>query len=594
MRQHLRAIRVLTAFGFRAAPWQAALLLVCALVMESSGLVIAVGMKLLADAAVALSLRDGLVAVLVIVLPLGLGVLAAWYFIDLLFTVAERTSALIDKHVMVLTAGIAGLEHHERPDYLDELALLHRQRLGLAFFTNTTVSLLRTAVLLVGSALLLARIHPLLLLLPLFGVGSFLAGRQANVISQRAAEATAERSRLRKHLFGLATSADVGKEVRVFGLSTELLSRHHALTDTIMRDLNRAEWQSAALNAAGALSIASGYVGAITLVLIRAVQGLATPGDVLLAAGLAAQMSGIVFLAVAHGTELLNRLRVARRLLWLTDYAARVRPQSADPAPVPTALTRGIQIQDLSFRYPGTDSEVLKNIALDIPAGSVVALVGENGAGKTTLVKMLCRFYEPDSGQITADGVDLHRFEVGAWRTRLSTGFQDFCRFEFLARETVGVGDLPNLDHIPAMEAALMRAGADDVPEALPAGLETQLGRDWEGGVDLSGGQWQKLALGRAFMREDPLLVILDEPTAAIDAQTEHALFERIATEAHRDERQGTVTLLISHRFSTVRMADHIVVLDKGQIIEQGTHSDLMDNDKLYAELYRLQSRAYQ
>ena len=183
----------------------------------------------------------------------------------------------------------------------------------------------------------------------------------------------------------------------------------------------------------------------------------------------------------------------------------------------------------------------------------MVALVGENGAGKTTLVKLLSRFYEPDAGRIAADGIDLRRFKVDEWRPRLSTGFQDFSRFEFVARETVGVGKLPAIDDVPAVEAAL----------------------------------------GRAFMRLDPLLVILDEPTAAIDAQTEHALFERIAAEARRDERRGTVTILVSHRFSTVRMADHIVVLDKGRILEQGSHDELMRNEQLYAELYRLQSRAY-
>ena len=236
---------------------------------------------------------------------------------------------------------------------------------------------------------------------------------------------------------------------------------------------------------------------------------------------------------------------------------------------------------------------MLRDVSLELPAGGVVALVGENGAGKTTLVKLLSRFYEPDTGRIAADGIDLRRFQVDEWRPRLSTGFQDFSRFEFVARETVGVGNLPAIEEVPAVEAALGRAGADDVPGTLPAGLETQLGRDWEGGVDLSGGEWQKLALGRAFMRLDPLLVILDEPTAAIDAQTEHALFERIAAEARRDERRGTVTILVSHRFSTVRMADHIVVLDKGRILEQGSHDKLMRNEQLYAELFRLQSRAY-
>ena len=322
-------------------------------------------------------------------------------------------------------------------------------------------------------------------------------------------------------------------------------------------------------------------------------RGDATPGDVLLVITIAAQTNSLITAVVSDSSYVLRAVKSARRYLWLVDHAEATRLDVPDHAPIPSQLHQGIAFENVSFHYPGTEKPVLRDISLALPAGGVVALVGENGAGKTTLVKLLCRFYEPVGGRILGDGADLRCFEVDAWRERVSAAYQDFSRFEFVARETVGVGKLPAIDDVPAVEAALVRAGADDVPGTLPAGLETQLGRDWEGGVDLSGGEWQKLALGRAFMRLDPLLVILDEPTAAIDAQTEHALFERIAAEARRDERRGTVTILVSHRFSTVRMADHIIVLDKGRILEQGSHDELMQNEQLYAELYRLQSRAY-
>ena len=237
---------------------------------------------------------------------------------------------------------------------------------------------------------------------------------------------------------------------------------------------------------------------------------------------------------------------------------------------------------------------MLQDVSFQLEPGRVVALVGENGAGKTTLAKLLCRFYEPSAGRITADGVELGQFDVEAWRSCLSAGFQDYSRFEFLMRETVGIGEVGQIENLQAVHEALTKADAEDVPHTLPSGLETQLGRVWDGGVELSGGQWQKLALGRAFMRAHPLLLILDEPTAALDAQTEHAIFERIAAASRRGHLTGTVTLLISHRFSTVRMADHIIVLHQGRLVEQGSHDELMQRHGLYAELYGLQSRPYQ
>jgi ATP-binding cassette, subfamily B, bacterial len=593
MRGWLRGFGVLLSFSFRAAPWQAALFLVCGALMSLTGPAAAFGSKLLVDAAVVGSLQRGLVAALVLSLTAGVGLMVGLYYLDLLFTVVERAGAAVDQRLMELLGGITGLAHHERPEYLNQLELLREDRWQLAWMTNAAAGLLRVVVSLVASAILLARLQPALLLLPLVGFVSFLAGKRGRDLQQRAAVISAEPERLRKHLFGLATSAPTGKEVRVFGLAGELLSRHHTASSAVIRARNRADWQSAGLQAADALVFGVAYVGAIGLVLVRTIRGLATPGDVILTVGLAGGMNDIVFTAVGYGTHFLSVLRVAGRYLWLVDYAERVRQTPSDPIAVPDYLTNGIEFQDLSFHYPDTESPVLADVSLRLPAGTVVALVGENGAGKTTLVKLLCRFYEPDGGRILVDGVDLGRFAVEEWRTRVSAAFQDFSRFEFLVRENTGVGHLARIEDATAVQAALVRAGAADVPQALPAGLETQLGKAWEGGVDLSGGQWQKLALGRAMMRAQPLLVIFDEPTAALDAQTEHTLFERFAAAAHSGENAGAVTVLVSHRFSTVRMADLIVVLDRGRILEQGSHQDLMRHGGLYAELYRLQSRAY-
>jgi ATP-binding cassette subfamily B protein len=288
-------------------------------------------------------------------------------------------------------------------------------------------------------------------------------------------------------------------------------------------------------------------------------------------------------------------LDASRRLAWLEDYAAAIE-ERAD-VPVPDRIEDGIRLDHVSFRYPGTERLVLEDVELSLPAGSVVAVVGENGAGKSTLVKLLSRFYDPTSGTITVDGADLSRMSAAQWRTKLAGAFQDFFRFEFQAGHTVGLGDLDRLDDRPAVEVAVGRAGADDVIDRFRAGLDTQLGPTWRGGVEVSFGQWQKLALARGFMRDEPLLLVLDEPTAALDAETEHALFERYAAAARGgadgDAQRGRVTILVSHRFSTVRMADLIVVLSGSRVVEVGSHEALMARNGQYAELYRIQAAAY-
>src|SRR5262249_18481846 len=241
----------------------------------------------------------------------------------------------------------------------------------------------------------------------------------------------------------------------------------------------------------------------------------------------------------------------------------------------------------------GTERLVLERVSFTIPLGSVVAIVGENGAGKTTLVKLLSKFYEPTSGAIYIDDQPLARMPADQWRERLAGAFQGFFRFELRALHSVGVGDVPRMDQEPVVSVAVDRAGARDVVTGFPSGFETQLGPAWPGGVEVSFGQWQKIALARAFMRDEPLLVILDEPTAALDAETEHELFERYAGAARSNETSGRITILVSHRFSTVRMADMIVVLDGAKVAEVGSHDELIARGGPYSDLYRIQEAAY-
>jgi ATP-binding cassette, subfamily B, bacterial len=317
-----------------------------------------------------------------------------------------------------------------------------------------------------------------------------------------------------------------------------------------------------------------------------------SPGDVLLVLAAGSRLSLYVGATVGEIGFLRGIwMDGSQRLAWLEDYA-RSLVASADQ-PVPAVVRSGIRLDQVSFAYPGTSRVVLDRISLFLPAGKVVAIVGENGAGKTTLVKLLAKMYEPTSGSILVDDAPLSRMAADAWRARLAGAFQDFFRFEFRARQSVGLGDVPRMDDLAAVTTAVDRAGASDVVGRLKNGLETQLGPTWPEGVDVSFGQWQKLALARGFMRDDPLLLVLDEPTAALDAETEHALFERYADAARGDGKEGRITILVSHRFSTVRMAGLIVVLDGARLVEVGTHEELIAKGGQYSQLYGIQAAAY-
>jgi ATP-binding cassette subfamily B protein len=313
---------------------------------------------------------------------------------------------------------------------------------------------------------------------------------------------------------------------------------------------------------------------------------------VLLVLAIGARLSGYIGAAVSELAFLRGVwLDSSRRLAWLEDFAASI-DEAADADP-PDRLERGIELDGVSFTYPGTGRAVLADVSVRLPAGSVVAIVGENGAGKTTLVKLLARMYAPTAGRILVDGVDLARVPSDRWRRRLAGAFQDFFRLELTALSSVGVGDVPRVDDRSAVGTATDRAGAVDVIDRLDHGLDTQLGPSWEGGVDVSHGQWQKLALARGYMRDEPLLLVLDEPTSALDAETEHGLFERYASAARLATANGRITLLVSHRFSTVRMADLILVLDGSRLVEVGSHDELVAAGGQYAELYRIQADSY-
>jgi ATP-binding cassette subfamily B protein len=498
----------------------------------------------------------------------------------------DKVTIALESHIAQLQASVATIAHQERPEYLDRLAMLRNQVFVLDHMYQSVFSTIGWILRLGVTMALLASIHPALMLLAVFAVPTVWTSTWRPEVERAAQERGAQSQRLARHLFTIATTAPPGKDVRVTGIGQRLVTDRRAAWERWYGRVAGARWGSAFWHAIAWAIFGLAYVGAI--VFVSSVLG-APAGDVVLVLAAGARLSAYIGATVGEIGFLRGFwMDGSRRLAWLEDYAASVA--ASGDLPVPAALQRGVRFDHVTFAYPGTSRVVLDDVSLTLPPGAVVAIVGENGAGKSTLVKLLAKMYEPSSGSIHLDDTPLARVPAGEWRLRLAGAFQDFFRFEFHAMHTVGLGDVPRMDDRAAVGTAISRGGADDVLARLTSGLDTQLGPTWPGGVELSFGQWQKLALARGFMRDEPLLLVLDEPTAALDAETEHALFERYAAAARRPDR---ITILVSHRFSTVRMADLIVVLDGARLVEIGSHEELMAKRGQYSELYGIQAAAY-
>ncbi|HEX6817493.1 MAG TPA: ABC transporter ATP-binding protein [Ktedonobacterales bacterium] len=587
----LPAMWRLCKLGYAHEPWLAGASFVLALLSALPDALLALWLALLGDGV----LSHNRTLVLGAALGLGVSALATWLLRTISTRVQRRfrdkVTIALEAHVARLQATIATLAHQERPDYLDRLAVLRDQVFVLDHMYMSLFATCGWILRLVVTLVLLMSISPLLALLAVFALPTVLSATWRPAVERAAEERGAQPTRLARHLFVVATTAAPGKEVRVTRIGPKLVAERRAAWERRYRPLAAARWGTAFWNTLAWAIFGAAYVGAIVFV----ASGLRAPaGSVLLVLAAGARLSAYVGATVGEIGFLRGTwLDGARRLAWLEDYAASLVAR-ADVL-VPQQLQEGIRFEHVSFAYPGTQRLVLDDVNLTLPAGAVIAVVGENGAGKTTLVKLLAKLYTPTRGRILVDGADLAHMGADDWRTRLAGAFQDFFRFELRARHSIGLGDVPRLEEQQPVVTAVERAGAGDVIARLAAGLETQLGPTWPEGVEVSFGQWQKLALARGFMRDAPLLLVLDEPTAALDAETEHALFERYA-EAVRQEAapaNGRVTVLVSHRFSTVRMADLIVVLDGAHVAEVGTHEELMARHGAYAELYSIQAAAY-
>lgn len=507
-------------------------------------------------------------------------------------TLAEKLGFAFDRRIAHLNASIPSIEHLERADYLDQLEILRSTRGLIGSGLASLLWSVNVIAMAIASISIAASVDPRLLLITVSAIPAIIGVRLRNRWNARAEEQSALPGRRSRQLSRAALAPSTGAELRAFGARSTIGRWLVADLDRWRRPTVWSARRGAITTTVEELIFVLVLVAVLLWLVLRLDSGTAPAIAVAVVA--ARQIQWTVFGLVGQFGTMAGILRNVRRMIWLDDHAATVRTDFAGTRPTPDRLRHGITLDGVGFTYHGADRPSLDRVDVHLPAGAVVAVVGENGAGKSTLVKLITGLYRPSEGRILVDGVDLAELDIDDWRRHATAAFQDHLRLELSAQHAVGFGDPDRIDDRDAARRALDLAAAEGVRAALPDGLDTQLGAQWPGGVDLSGGQWQKLALARAMVRESPLLRIFDEPTAALDAQTEHELFERYSAQAREGAVRGAITLLITHRFATVRDADLVLVLDRGRLIEQGTHDELIRRDGHYAELYRLQSRGYQ
>ena len=495
---------------------------------------------------------------------------------------ANRLSVRLMEHAATLD--LAQFEDAETYDHLERARRQTTGRIGLFTLLLATAQDLITLISL--ASVLLVQLPWLLLLLTIAVLPAFLGEAHFASLGYSLLFRWTPERRLLDYLRYMGASDESAKEVKLFGLSDFLVSRYRTLSDKFYEENKalavRRNVVSTLLVTIGTL----GYYAAYGVIIYRTVLGVFSIGTLTFLAG-----------SFRASRDLIQRILLAlsqiyEQSLYLSDLFTffDVRPtvlSKPGALPVPRPIREGFRFEGVGFRYPGSQRWAVRGLTFALRPLERIALVGENGAGKTTLVKLLARLYDPDEGRILLDGVDLREYDLRSLRQNIGIIFQDFVRYDFVLKENIGVSQVEALTDTARIEEAANRARADSVVRRLPQGYDQMLGRRFEGGVELSGGEWQKVALGRAYMREAQVL-ILDEPTAALDARAEYEVFVRFA-----ELTKGRMAVLISHRFSTVRMADRILVLKDGRLVDDGTHDELLARGGLYAELFSLQAAGY-
>jgi ATP-binding cassette, subfamily B, bacterial len=479
------------------------------------------------------------------------------------------------------------LEDFEDPELQDKLDRARRQTMGRMNLMGMIFGQVQDAITVVSFAIGLLVYAPwLILLLAIALIPAFIGESHFNALGYSLNFAWTPERRQLEYVRQMGASVETAKEVKIFNLHRFLIARYRELADGFYRAnralaRRRAFW-GALLATLGTL----GYYAAYAYIAWRTVRGDFTIGDLTFLAGSFRRLRQLL-----EGL-LVGFSQVAGQALYLDDLFSffEIEPEivsKPDALPIPRPIQRGFVFENVGFRYPDSDSWALRHLDFELRAGEVLALVGENGAGKTTLVKLLARLYDPDEGRILLDGHDLRDYDLDDLRANVGVIFQDFVRYHLTAGENIGVGQMDAMHDRDRIREAARRAMADEVIADLPGGYDQLIGRRFRTGVDLSGGQWQKIAIARAYMR-DAQVMILDEPTAALDARSEFEVFQRF-----KELSDKRTAVLISHRFSSVRMADRILVLERGRIEASGTHEELMDAGGRYAELFELQAAGY-
>ncbi|WMI66454.1 ABC transporter ATP-binding protein [Aestuariibaculum sp. YM273] len=475
----------------------------------------------------------------------------------------------------------------EDSEFYDKLERARTQTTGRVGLMSNVLGQAQSAVSIVTLIAGLVYFEPyLILLLILSIIPSFINEVRFSQQEYSLARSwTAERRQL-DYLRFIGANDKTAKEIKLFGLTDFIVDRFKSLSEEYY-ELNRtlAVKRSALgflFNLLGSLS----YYGAYVFIIYRVLSGAISIGELTF-------LSGSFNRLMKNLQEFFSRFtRISESALYLKDYFdftdISVASKTEEDMPLPKTIKEGFEFKNVYFSYPGSDHEILKNINFTLKAGEKLAFVGQNGAGKTTLTKLLLRFYEPTSGDILLDGININRFNKAEYQAFFGVIFQDFFRYEFTIKENIAIGDINELDNQTKIENAAELSLADSVVNELKLGYNQQLGKRFANGQDLSGGQWQKVALARAYMKNAEVM-ILDEPTSALDAKAESDVFTRFI-----GLTEGKTSIIISHRFSTVRQADRILVIEDGKVLELGTHEELMRNDNLYAHLFSLQAEGYQ